>query len=457
MATDHLMPRDFGLSWPIIVRAEGIRLWDADGREYIDSVSGSASVTSVGYGRREVADAMYEQAMRVPYAHDMEFHNEPARQLAARVTAFAGGDFSRAAFFSSGSDAIESAVKLARNYHILNGEPERQVVISRKRSFHGATLFALAIGGVTVRKSRYLGYMPAQTAQISAPYCYRCPLGLKYPDCGLACAQELEQLILELGPQNVSAFIAEPVVAAGAPGLTPPPGYFEAIGQICRRYGVVWIADEIITGFGRTGRNFGYQHWDAQPDILAVAKGISGGYVPLSGIVISDRIVRPFQEQKGRFVHGLTYQNHPVACAAALAVLDIIEREQLVENAAIQGAYLESRMRELAARLPMVGEVRGKGLLWAMELVRDRSTKAPFERSLRLGTRILERGFQNGLVIYQSGDSFAHDEVFISPPLVVTRNDIDEIMNRFGRTLEEAQAEVLPAASAGSAGNALSA
>lgn len=452
MPTDHLMPRDFGLSWPVIVRAEGIRLWDADGREYIDSVSGSASVTSIGYGRREVADAMHEQAMRLAYAHDMEFHNEPARQLAARVTAFAGGDFSRATFLSSGSDAIETAIKLARNYHVLNGEPGRQIVISRKRSFHGATLFALAVGGVAVRRSPYLGYMSSQTAQVSAPYCYRCPLGLRYPDCGLACAEELEQLIWELGPQNVSAFIAEPVVAAGAPGLMPPPGYFEGIGQICRRYGVVWIADEIITGFGRTGRNFGYQHWDAQPDILAIAKGISGGYVPLSGIVISDRIVRPFQEQKARFIHGLTYQNHPVACAAALVVLDIIERERLVENAAVQGAYLESQMRELAARLPMVGEVRGKGLLWAMELVCDRGTKAPFDRSLQLGTRICERGFENGLVIYQSGDAFAHDEVFISPPLIVTRDDIDEIMARFAKTLEEVQAEFVPTAAAGKAG-----
>ena len=449
MTTNHLLPRIFGHTYPLITRAEGIRMWDADGHEYIDSISGATSVSSVGYGRREVADAMHDQVMRMTYAHDMEFHNEPAIELAGKVTAMAGGDFSRAVFFSSGSDAIESAIKLANSYHTVMGAPERRVVIGRKRSFHGVTLFALGAGDVAARKSAYQGYMPSQVAKIPAPYCYRCPLGLEYPACGLACAHELEQVILELGPQNVSAFIAEPVVAAGAPALSAPAGYFEAIREICDRYGVVWIADEIITGFGRTGRNFGYQHWDAQPDILVVAKGISGGYVPLSGIVVSERIIRPFEEQSARFFHGFTYQNHPVACAAAVAVLGIIEREGLVENAAVQGAYLESHMRELAARLPMVGELRGKGLLWGMELVRDRGTKAPFEKSLGVGRRVCERGQRNGLLIYQSGGSaYASDEIFISPPLIVTHDDIDEIMTRFARTLEEVQAEVLPTTTA---------
>ncbi|MHB8891935.1 MAG: aminotransferase family protein [Candidatus Limnocylindrales bacterium] len=449
MTTSHLLPRAFGQTFPVIVRAEGIRLWDADGNEYIDGTSGAISVASVGHGRREVADAMHAQVMRMDYVHDNEFHNEPAHALAAKVTEFAGGDFSRAVFFSSGSEAVESAIKLAHNFHALNGEPARNVVIGRKRSFHGATMYALGVGDVSARKSIYQGYMALPTAKIPAPYCYRCPLGKTYPDCAVACARELENMIKELGPENVSAFIAEPIVGAAAPALTPPAGYYEAIREICDRYGILWIADEIVTGFGRTGRRMGYMNWDAQPDILVVAKGMSGGYVPLSGLIISEKVVRPFEEQKGRFTHGLTYQNHPTACAAALAVIGIIEREGLVENAATQGAYLESKLREMVAGLPIVGELRGMGLLWGMELVTDQATKARFDPALRVGGKVHARGLANGLVIYQSGGSaYASDEVFISPSLIVQRDDVDEIVARLQRTLQEVQAEVLPAAAA---------
>ena len=336
-------------------------------REYIDGTSGAISVASIGHGRREVADAMHAQVMKMDYVHDNEFHNEPAHALAAKVTQFAGGDFSHAVFFSSGSEAVESAIKLAHNTHVLNGQPQRNIVIGRKRSFHGATFMALSVGDVAARKNLYPGYMSPATAKIPAPYCYRCPLGKTYPECRVDCAEDLERTILELGPDNVSAFIAEPVVGAAAPALTPPAGYYEKIREICDRYGVLWIADEIVTGFGRTGRNMGYMHWDAQPDILVVAKGMSGGYVPLSGLIISHKVVKPFQEQQGRFTHGLTYQNHPTACAAGLAVVGIIEREGLVQNAAIQGAYLEARLQEMSAapadrgRAPRQGPALGHG------------------------------------------------------------------------------------------------
>jgi adenosylmethionine-8-amino-7-oxononanoate aminotransferase len=447
VTSSHLLPRVFGQEFPVIVRAEGIRLWDADGNEYIDSMSGAISVMSVGHGRREVADAIHAQVLRMEYVHDNEFHNEPAHALAAKVTEFAGGDFSHAVFFSSGSEAVESAVKLAHNYHAVRGEHGRTVVIGRKRSFHGATLAALGFGDVSARKSLYQAYLPLPTAKIPAPYCYRCPLGLRYPDCALACARELEVAIKEIGPENVSAFIAEPIVGAAAPALTPPPGYYEVIREICDRYGVLWIADEIVTGFGRTGRNMGYMNWDAQPDLLVVAKGMSGGYVPLSGVIASAKVVAPFQAAGARYTHGLTYQNHPVACAAGLAVVEIIERERLVANAAAQGAYLEERLRATVANLPIVGELRGMGLIWGMELVPDRETRGRFDPALGVGTKVHRTGLRNGLVIYQSGGSaVASDEVFISPPLIVNRDDIDEIVSRLARTLEEVQAEVLPAA-----------
>lgn len=447
MSTSHLLPRVFGQTYPVIVRAEGIRLWDDKGNEYIDSTSGAISVASIGHGRREVADAMHAQVLRMDYVHDNDFHNAPAHELADRVTAFAGGDFARAVFFSSGSEAIESAVKLAHNYHAIRGDQGRTVVIGRKRSFHGATIAALGFGDVPARKSIYQGYMPLPAAKIPAPYCYRCPLGKTYPDCNVACARELEIAIREIGPENVSAFIAEPVVGAAAPALTPPAGYYEAIREICDRYGILWIADEIVTGFGRTGKPMGYMHWDAQPDILVVAKGMSGGYVPLSGVIASAKVVAPFEENNARFTHGLTYQNHPVACAAANAVIGIIEREGLVENAALQGAYLEAQLRAMVDRLPIVGELRGRGLLWGMELVADRATRARFDPALGIGRKVHLRGLANGLVIYQSGGSeVASDEVFISPSLIVTRADVDEILARLERTLAEVQAEALPGA-----------
>jgi adenosylmethionine-8-amino-7-oxononanoate aminotransferase len=447
VTTSHLLPRVFGQDFPLIVRADGIRLYDAAGKEYIDSTSGAISVASIGHGRREVADAMHAQVLRMDYVHDNDFHNEPAHALATRITAFAGGDFARAVFFSSGSEAVESAAKLAHNYHAIRGEQGRTVVIGRKRSFHGATIAALGFGDVSARKSVYQGYMPLPTAKIPAPYCYRCPVGKTYPACNVACAQELEIAIQEIGPENVSAFIAEPIVGAAAPALTPPAGYYEAIREICDRYGILWIADEIVTGFGRTGKAMGWMNWDAQPDILVVAKGMSGGYVPLSGVIASAKVVAPFEAQSARFTHGLTYQNHPVACAAANAVVGIIEREGLVANAAVQGAYLEQRLRAMVEHLPMVGELRGRGLLWGMELVADRLTKARFDPALGVGRKVHLAGLANGLVVYQSGGStVASDEVFISPPLIVTREDIDEIVARLTRTLEQVQGEVMPTA-----------
>jgi len=445
MTTNYLLPRVFGQDYPRIVRAEGIRLWDAEGHEYIDSTSGAISVVSVGHGRREVADAIAAQVLRMDYVHDNEFHNEPAHALAEVVTSFAGGDFSRAVFFSSGSEAIESAIKLAHDYHRLQGNPARATVIGRKRSFHGATMFAMAAGDVSARKSIYGGYVSSATAKVPAPYCYRCPLGLRYPDCALACADELERTIQELGPDNVSAFIAEPIVGAAAPALTPPAGYYERIREICDRYGVLWIADEIVTGFGRTGLNMGYQHWNAQPDILVVAKGLSGGYIPLSGLIISERGCRALRGAP-RALRPRADLPEPPGCLCCRA-------RRRRDHRAGRSSWRTPRPRANTWR-PVCVTWRRACPWWASSVARAscgawsssriQVTKEPFPRALSVGRRVYERGLHNGLVIYQSGGSvYASDEVFISPPLVVSRADIDEIVERFGRTLEEVQAEVL--------------
>ena len=440
-----IFPRQYGQTYPLIVRAEGIRLYDEHGREYIDGSSGAIAVVSVGHGRREIAETIARQAERMAYVHSAEFQNLPAEELAAAVARIAPGDLNRCVFYSGGSEANEAAVKLARNYHIVRGAPSKHLTIARRRSFHGATVMTLALGEVVGRRGHYAPWYPA-VPRIVAPECYRCPLGLRYPDCDLACARQLEEKILEVGPESVSAFIAEPIVGAAAPGMTPPEGYYGTIRAICDKYEVVFIADEIITGFGRTGRQFGIEHWDVQPDIAVVGKGIASGYVPLSGMVISDRIAQAFWETSLPYVHGFTHQGHPVACAAGVATLKIIEREGLVVNAATQGAHLGRRLQEIAQRSPIVGDVRGKGLLYGLELVRHKDTRESFAKSLKVVERVFRAALEAGLVIYKgAGHPAAGDEFLVSPPLTVTREDIDDISARLEAALQVVQEQLAAA------------
>lgn len=431
-------PQDVRREYRTARRAEGIRIWDTDGREYIDADSGAISVISIGHGVAEVAEAMAEQAARLAYVHDVQFQHETAEELAAAVARFAPGSLNRTAFVSGGSEAVESAVKLVRNYHVLRGRDSKHVVLSRARSYHGATLFALSIGGVPHRQKPYLPYMRDCT-QVVAPYCYRCPLGLEYPACDNACATDLERAILEVGPENVSAFISEPIVAAAGPGITPQPSYYERIREVCDRHEVVMICDEVVTGWGRTGRNFGIEHWGVEPDVIVTAKGLSGGYAPLGAVIMSDAIAETFIGANSSLVHDLTYGAHPVSCAAGLAVLRIIERDHLVENAAVQGEYLFGRLHEMAESQSLIGDIRGKGLLVAIELVADRATGRPAPVELELTRKLHLACQERGLMIYPGAgtDGVAGDQVLISPPLTVTHEDIDEIVDRLTPALND--------------------
>ena len=431
MTTSHLLPRAFGQTFPVIVRAEGIRLWDADGNEYIDGTSGAISVASVGHGRREVADAMHAQVMRMDYVHDNEFHNEPAHALATKVTAFAGGDFSRAVFFSSGSEAIESAIKLAHNYHALNGRSRAQ---RRHRAASGAstaprcTRWASATSRRASRCTRATWRCPRRRSPRRTATAARSARPTR--SAAWPAPRELESTIRELGPENVSAFVAEPVVGAAAPALTPPAGYYEAIREVCDRYGVLWIADEIVTGFGRTGRNMGYMHWDAQPDILVVAKGMSGGYVPLSGLIISAKVVAPVRGEEGPL--------HPRP--------DLPEPPGRLRRRRSRSSGSSSGRASSRTRPPRAPTSRRGCARWSPGSRSSASCAAraccgawsssPTGRRRRASTRrsasagaSIRAGLANGLVIYQSGGSaYASDEVFISPSLIVTRDDIDEIV-----------------------------
>jgi adenosylmethionine-8-amino-7-oxononanoate aminotransferase len=423
---------------PTIVRSHGIHMWDSDGREYIDGSSGAISVVSVGHGRQDVLQAMTDQSEKIAYVQGGMLAHEAAEALARKLIQYTPGSLNSVMFVSGGSEANESAIKLARQYHLMRGNGDKHIVLSRARSYHGNTIGALTLSGYEARRQPYRPFLPREP-QVVASNCYRCPFGLIYPACELACATDLERAIVEAGADNVAAFIAEPVVAAAGPGMTPPPGYFETIRQVCDRHDVLFIADEVVTGLGRTGANFGIDHWGVVPDIITTAKGLSGGYVPLGAMIVADHISDVFRKAGARFQHGYTYMQHPIACAAGLAVLTIIENEKLIDNAADQGEYLFARLRDLAAENPHIGDVRGMGLLAGIELVADKATRKPLDPAAGTTARLLEASRSHGLLLYagQSGDGQVSDQFLVSPPLIVTRDDIDEIIRRLSLALDE--------------------
>jgi adenosylmethionine-8-amino-7-oxononanoate aminotransferase len=435
-----LFPRDLRRRYRTISHGIGLRLYDTEGREYIDADSGAISVVSIGHGVEEVVEAMAQQARRLAYVHNGQFVHEAGEELAQAIARFTPEPLNRSILVSGGSEAVETAAKLCRHYHLLRGRPDKQVVLSRRYSYHGATIIALSLSGISARQAPYRPYM-LDTPKVAEPYCYRCPLHLERPTCGIACADELERAIAELGPNRVSAFIAEPVVGAAGPGITPPPGYFERIRDICDAHDVLFVCDEVVTGFGRTGRNFGIEHWDAVPDVIVSAKGLAGGYAPLAAVIMADHISDAFEDASTSFVHGLTYEAHPVACAAALAVLRIIERDQLVENAAVQGQRLHTRLQELATVEPMIGDVRGLGLLAGVELVANRSTRQPYPLDLGLTWRVWEAAQEHGLMVYPgaAADGDAGDQIVVSPPLTVTADEVDLIVDRLALALADAR------------------
>lgn len=424
---------------------EGVYLYDTDGKQYLDGAS-SVVVTNIGHGNKRVAQAMAEQATKLAYAPHHVFSNSPMIELAARLARLTPGDLNHCQFVSGGSEANESAMKLARAYFLEKGQPSKWKIIGRWNSYHGNTLGALSANGHRGRRAPYLP-MLLEFPHIPAAYCYRCPLHLQYPGCEVACAKTLEEMIVEEGPETIAAFIAEPLVGAAAAAITPPAEYFGMIREICDKYDILFIADEVMTGLGRTGRNFAIEHWNVLPDILVTAKGLSGGYAPLGAVVVSDKVFEAFlpPQGSGQFIHGFTYSGHPLSCAVANTVLQIWEEENLTANAAELGPYLRSGLEEIQARQAMVGDVRGIGFMQGLEFVQDRETKAPFPASARIAKRVCDAALDEGLVVYPGGgavDGVQGDHLLITPPLIITREQIDELLAKLERAIEKIQAEV---------------
>lgn len=441
--SDHLFRR--ATTAPAVVRAEGVWIETADGRRYLDGSAG-ALVVSIGHGVREVVEAQAQQAGAAAYVHGTQFAVVAQEDLAARLAALAPGDLDRVYPVSGGSEANETAIKFARQVHLERGAPEKHLVIGRETSYHGNTLGALAVSGHAARRRPYRPLLKDQP-HIPAAYCYRCPFGLTYPSCGLRCAQALEEEIVRIGPQYVAAFIAEPVVGAAGGALVPPPEYFGIIRQICDRYDVLFIADEVMTGIGRTGRNFAVDHWGVVPDVITTGKGLSGGYAPLAAMIVREGHYQAIAQGSGAFVHGFTYGGHPASCAAGAAVLDYIQVHGLVARAAAMGEMLMARLQPLRARR-IVGDLRGLGLMLGVEFVRDQATKEPFDRGLRVAERVVEAAFERGLIVYPgsgNADGVRGDQILVGPPLVISADEIEILATRLIDAVDAVTADLVRA------------
>jgi adenosylmethionine-8-amino-7-oxononanoate aminotransferase len=424
---------------PVIVRGEGVYLYDADGRRILDAAGGVGAVTSIGHAVPEVVDAIARQLRTVAFVPWTQFQTEPAQQVGERIAELTPVGLRNVALFNSGSEVTEGAVKLARQHWIARGRPEKHLIISRWQGFHGMTLGATGFSGNTGRRRAYQP-MVHDMPKIPPAYPYRCD------DCAsgsLRCADELERTIRWYGAENVSCFIAEPVVGATMGGVPAPAGYFQRIREICDRYEVLFIADEVMSGFGRTGRWFAVEHWDVTPDILVAAKGVSGGYAPLAVLIAHERVVGPLRQARTPWIAGHTYAQNPVTAAAGLAVLDYIEQHDLVAAARERGAELQAGLQGLIGRHRILGDVRGLGLMLGVELVRDRASKEPFAVDEGVAFRFSRACIEHGAAVYpgQAGaDGQVGDHALVTPPLTITSEQVQELVASIDGALSSVEA-----------------
>jgi adenosylmethionine-8-amino-7-oxononanoate aminotransferase len=436
----HVFGRDTRTTFPVAVRGEGLFLYDASGKRYLDA-SGGAAVSCLGHGHPAVREAIKRQVDRLGYAHTGFFTNEPQERLADELIAHAPRGLTRAFFVTGGSEATEAALKLARQYHVECGRPGRQHFISRKFSYHGNTLGALSVSGHHARRETYLPLL-GEVSHISACFAYRGKQeGETDESYGARVADELEAAILRAGPATVAAFIAEPVVGATIGAVAAVPGYFKRIREICDRYDVLLILDEVMCGMGRTGTLHACEQEGVAPDLLLLAKGLGAGYQPIGAMMVSDKIYQAIASGTGSFNHGHTYMGHAVGCAAALAVQQVIKDDDLLSNVQSQGRELENLLLERFGSHPRVGDIRGRGLLRAIEIVEDRRSKKPFASTLKLHARIKQQAMAEGLICYPGGgtaDGESGDHVLIAPPFNVTPLQIEEIVAKLASALDGA-------------------
>ena len=421
---------------PKVRKAEGLWIEDDRGNRYLNA-SGGAAVTNVGHGRREIAEALHQQVLRHDYIHPTAFVSPVVEELAAALASRAPQGIERFYFLSGGGEAVEASIKMARQIHLANGRPERIRLISRWKSYHGMSLGALSAMGRTAFREPFTPLL-GDVVHIPPPYCLRCSYGLTYPGCRLRCALALDETIQNIGPNVVSAFIAETVSGATLGVYPPPSGYWKAIREICDQYSVLLIHDEVMCGLGRTGRWFASEHYDISPDIVTLGKGLGGGAIALSSAGLQAAHFEALQSAGG-FVHGGTYSHHPVAAAVGLATLNILEKENLIERAERVGKVLGDKLRKKLSGFAHVAEVRGLGMFWGVELVEDKDTLRPFPRKAQIVERVWQSVFDKGVIVYKAfGLAGADgDAIIISPAFTISDADIDILVDSLTRGIKE--------------------
>ena len=428
--------RRLDYDYPLITRGKGICLYDQKGKKYIDACSG-ALVANLGHGIGEIAEEIKRLAERFSYLHGSQFSTREMENYAKELVKIAPRELNKVLFVSGGSEAVETALKMARQYHYDSGNKKKYIIVGRKPAYHGSTILAQSLSTRKIQRKHYLPYL-FNFPVVPSPFCYHCLLEKKYPACGIACARALEKEIKKTGPEKISAFLAEPVIGASAGAVVPPKEYFPMIRKICDKYNILLIFDEVMSGFGRTGKWFASQHFGAAPDIAVVSKGIGGGFVPLAVVFCKEKIMKTIRKGSGNFNHGFTFENNPFTTGVGYAVLRYMKKRRLTENCAKMGKYLLNKLEDLK-KIDIVGDVRGLGLMTAVEFVENKKTKKPFSREKRLAEKIVQTALKKGVNLYYSIGFYREkgDAVMVAPPFIVTKKEIDKIIGIFKETILE--------------------
>ncbi|MFS0823287.1 aspartate aminotransferase family protein [Bacillus sp. 1P02SD] len=429
--------------YPMISHGDGIYLYDTNGKRYIDGSSG-AITASIGHGVKEIIEEIEKQAHKISFVYRSQFTSEPAEQLAKKLSDLAKGGEYWSFFVNSGSEATETAMKIAIQYWQEKGIKGKNKILSRWMSYHGITIGALSMSGHTGRRARFVPLLEDYPT-IQPPYCFRCPFNATFPTCNHMCATELEQAINRIGAEHIAAFIAEPIIGAAGGAIVPPEGYYQVIKELCEKHHILFIADEVMTGMGRTGKMFALEHWDTEADIIALGKGMSAGYTPVAATLVSEKVMEPIQKGSKLIMSGHTYSANPQSAAVALAVVDYIESHHLVEKSEKQGKYLNTKLQELQKKHPIIGDVRGKGLMCGIEFVSDMITKFPFKKEIDLTSLVVSQGQHNGLLLYPAAagiEGIGGDAILVAPPLTITREQIDELIELLDQTLKDVEMEL---------------
>ncbi|NWQ42159.1 aspartate aminotransferase family protein [Bacillus sp. EB106-08-02-XG196] len=424
-------------SLPMIDYGKGIYLYDKEGKKYLDGASGAVTA-NIGHGVPEIIEAMQEQAKKVSFVYRSQFTSESAEKLAEKIAALTPADLNWCFFVNSGSEAVETAMKMAIQYWQEKGIQTKTKVLSRWVSYHGITLGALSLSGHTGRRARFVPLLE-DFPVINPPYCYRCPYNLEAPSCGYLCAQELEIAIKRIGANHIAAFIAEPVIGAAGGAIAPPVDYFKTIKKICEDHDILFIADEVMTGFGRTGSMLAMEQYGVIPDIVALGKGMGAGYAPIAAALASEKVIEPILAGTKVVMSGHTLSANPQSCAVSLAVLEYLEKNQIVSEVESKGDYLKNMLLNLKNQYSFIGDIRGKGLMLGIEFVEDIKTKVPFPREALVTQKLISLAKEKGLLVYPAGsgiDGVNGDAIIISPPLTITKNEIEELVSLMQATFD---------------------